>query len=485
MSLDIKKLEQSNIELRAIIDSSWDAIGIINEKSKFIYINKAFTPILGFSKDELLQLNFESLIHQKYKEKFSSLIQNYKTNNNKEQLTLLCQRKDKQKVYLQITLTRMAENNFFIINAKDITAEISKDQILDAYVSSVQLNTKGLITKGSNSFVNLCMYEKDEFLGQSLLFLHEKDKKEEYLQLWDSIQNNTEYLCKLNYVKKDENKFIVDFKSKKQFNKYGDVIGYTILLFDRTSEDDLQSEIQQKDEILLQQSKLAIMGETIQMLSHEWRQPLNTISLSVQTMDFELEMNGNIKKEEISANLISIKNKVDDLSQTIEEFQNIISLNATAIKTCSKEIISQALKIFENSSDFDRIDFAKILSQTPDYYTYKNELSSILVNLLINSKEAILRNNIKKGVILLKEYVLHDKIYFEISDNAKGIPSDIIDKIFEPYFSTKEEQQGVGLGLYRCKMLIEMHLGGSIKITNHNTGLRVTIELPLNLKGNE
>ena len=143
------------------------------------------------------------------------------------------------------------------------------------------------------------------------------------------------------------------------------------------------------------------------------------------------------------------------------------------------------MKIFENSSDFDRIDFAKILSQTPDYYTYKNELSSILVNLLINSKEAILRNNIKKGVILLKEYVLHDKIYFEISDNAKGIPSDIIDKIFEPYFSTKEEQQGVGLGLYRCKMLIEMHLGGSIKITNHNTGLRVTIELPLNLKGNE
>jgi len=485
MSLDIKKLEQSNIELRAIIDSSWDAIGIINEKSKFIYVNKAFTPILGFSKDELLQFHFENLIHKKYKEKFSSLIENYNNNNNKEQVTLLCQRKDKQKVYLQITLTRMAENNFFIINAKDITTEISKDQILDAYVSSVHLNTQGLITKCSNSFVNLCAYEKNEILGQTLLFLHEEDKKDEYLHLWQSVQNNTEYICKLNYIKKEQNEFIIDFKSKKQFNKYGDVIGYTVLFFDRTNEYDLQSEIQQKDEILLQQSKLAIMGDTIQMLSHEWRQPLNTISLSAQTMDFELEMNNHIPQEEIRANLVSIKNKVDDLSQTIEEFQNIISLKSTAIKTSSKDIIAQALKIFENSSDFNRIDFAKILNNTSDYFTYKNELSSILVNLLINSKEAIFRNNIKKGVILLKEYILHDKIYFEISDNAGGVPLDIIDKIFEPYFSTKEEQHGVGLGLYRCKMLIEMHLKGKISIKNHNTGLRITIELPLNLKGNE
>ena len=80
MSLDIKKLEQSNTELRAIIDSSWDAIGILNEQSKFIYINKAFSPILGFSKDELLKFTFKSLINDKYKDQFTKLIKNYNIN---------------------------------------------------------------------------------------------------------------------------------------------------------------------------------------------------------------------------------------------------------------------------------------------------------------------------------------------------------------------------------------------------------------------
>jgi len=485
MSLDIKKLQQSNIELRAIIDSSWDAIGIIDEKSKFIYCNKAFTPILGFSKEELLSYSFEALINENYKEQFFSLIKNYEVNNNKEQVNLLCQRKDKQNVYLQITLTKMNENNFFIINAKDITSQVSKDQILDAYVPSLQLNVKGLITKVSSSFCALSMYNKKELLGKSLEVLCAKKDQALYFHTWQQIQEKNEYVNKLIYIKKDEKKFIVDIKSKKEFNKYGDVIGYAVLFFDRTSEYDLQSEIQQKDEILLQQSKLAIMGETIQMVSHEWRQPLNVISLLAQTMDFELELDESVPVSDIRSNFINIKEKVDSLSQTIENFQSIISLKSLISKTTSKEIISQALKIFENSEDFKDIDFAKILTQTPDFFTYKNELSSILVNILINSKEAIFRNKIKNGVILLKEYQLNDNIYFEISDNAGGVASSMLDKVFEPYFSTKVEQHGVGLGLYTCKMLIQMHLKGKISIKNHNTGLRVTIIVPLNQEKKE
>ena len=482
MSLDIKKLEQSNTELRAIIDSSWDAIGIINEQSKFIYINKAFSPILGFSKEELLSFTFESLINEKYKDKFSNLIKDYKLNNNKDQLTLLCQRKDKQKVYLEITLTRMNHNDFFIINAKDVTAQVSKDQILDSYVASIELDNEGIIKKCSDAFCKLTGFSKNEIINNKLEKIYCEDKLDTYIKAWECFKAKAEHFTSLQYKNKHNEIFVVDVKSKININKYGDITGYTMLFFDTTNENVLKNEILKKDEILLQQSKLAIMGETIQMVSHEWRQPLNVISLSAQTLDFELEINEDIKTEDIRKNLKTIKEKVDDLSSTIENFQNLISLKSQEIKTTSKEIIDIALKIFENSSDFENIDFAKILNQTPEFYTYKTELATILVNLLINAKEAILRKNVKKGVILLKEYLLNDIIYFEVSDNGGGIKEDIIDKIFQPYFSTKEEKHGVGLGLYTCEIITKMHLKGCISIKNHNTGTRVTIAIPAKLQ---
>ena len=116
---------------------------------------------------------------------------------------------------------------------------------------------------------------------------------------------------------------------------------------------------------------------------------------------------------------------------------------------------------------------------TPDFETYSNELATILVNILINSKEAILKNKTKLGVIKLKEYHIDNSIYFEVSDNGGGISEDIKEKIFEPYFSTKEVQHGVGLGLYMCKTIIEMHFKGSIKVKNHNTGASFIIMLPM------
>ena len=117
--------------------------------------------------------------------------------------------------------------------------------------------------------------------------------------------------------------------------------------------------------------------------------------------------------------------------------------------------------------------------ETRDFETYANELTTVLVNILINSKEAIIKNQIKLGVIKLKEYYINDTIYFEVSDNGGGINEDIMDKIFEPYFSTKEVQHGVGLGLYMCKTIIEMHFKGSIEVKNHNTGATFIIMLPM------
>lgn len=495
MSAEIEKLKQNNNELREIINNSWDGIGIIDKKSKFIYVNTAFSPILGYPKDELLQFTFESLILDEYKNAFRDLLEKNIENRYSSEVQVVCQRKDKQKVYLQITISLMLNKQFFVVSAKDITKQISDDEILDKYVLSAHTAIDDTITKVSSAFTLLSGYSKEDLIGKKQNDTFFKNSKENLLEeLIASVKKDSEWEGKLKCVKKDNTFFWVDVKVKPIYNKYGDITGLTYLMFDITNELTLtsqkqnltnqvslaQDELKQKDKILMQQSKLAIMAETLQMVSHEWRQPLNIISIQAQKLELQYSMDLEPKAEEVVTVLDNIKNTASQLSQTIEEFQNYVNLKSQKKEVQASNIVKKVIEIFKNDKETQNIDFIKdIVDDTPVFETYENELTTIILNLLINSKEAIIKNGVKNGVIKLKEYYQNDMIYFEVSDNGKGIDEGIIHRIFEPYFSTKDSQHGVGLGLYTCKMMIETHLNGTIEAANHNTGARFIIKLPM------
>jgi len=494
MSEDIEKLKNSNNELREIVNNSWDGIGIIDKDTKFIYVNNAFSPILGFTKDDFLQKTFISLVIDSQKEKFDHFVKENITNKYQSEIQVVCQRKDKQKVYLQITISLMLNKKFFVINARDITKQISDDEIQDTYVISCHTDFDGIITKVSKAYCSLSGYNKEDLIGKSYsLMAHEDIQKNIYDELWTTVKNGQQWSGKLKKDKKDNGFFWVNVKIKPMYNKYGDITGFTSLMFDITNElllkddkkaleeqrNEAQDEIKQKDQILVQQSKLAIMAETLQMVSHEWRQPLNIISIQAQKVELDVSMGEGIDEKELIKTLIGIKQTADDLSSTIEDFQRFVSLKSEKKQASPLDIIKKSVKIFQNAPQSEDIDFLKDTMNTPDFETYANELSTILVNILINSKEAILKNNTKLGVIKLKEYYIDDTIYFEVSDNGGGISPAIMDKIFEPYFSTKDVQHGVGLGLYMCKTIIEMHFKGSIEVKNHNTGATFIIMLPM------
>ncbi len=495
MSSEIEKLKRNNNELREIINNSWDGIGIIDKQSKFIYVNTAFSPILGYPKEELLQFTFESLILDEYKNAFKHLLEKNIENRYSSEVQVVCQRKDNQKVYLQITISLMLNKQFFVVSAKDITKQISDDEILDKYVLSSHTNIDNIITKVSSAFSALSGYAKEDLIGQKQNEIIFKNAKEDLLlELITCVKQNKEWTGQLECQRKDQSVFWVDVKVKPMYNKYGDITGLTYLMFDITNELTLtsqkqnltnqvslaQDEIKQKDKILIQQSKLAVMAETLQMVSHEWRQPLNIISIQAQKLELQYSMDLEPKPDEVVTVLESIKNTASQLSSTIEEFQNYVNLKSTKKEVKASQIINKAVEIFKNDKEAQNIDFIKdVMEETPLFETYENELTTILLNLLINAKEAILKNDVKNGVIKLKEYFKDDAICFEISDNGKGIKEEIMDRIFEPYFSTKDSQHGVGLGLYTCKMIIETHLNGIIEATNHNTGARFIIKLPI------
>lgn len=495
MSLDdIQKLKRNNQELQEIINHSWDGIGIIDKSTKFVYVNNAFMPILGFSKDELISKKLTSLMEEKYVEDFiSHLIVKDKDKKHKAEIDIVCNRKDGKKVYLKITISSMLNKNLFVINTKDITAHISDDEILDDYVISMYTDLHGHITKVSSAFLKLSGYSQSDILGKSFSSLAHKDTDQIiYKNINKFLSTQQEWNGKLKKRKKDNSAFWIDLKIKPMYNKYGDVTGYTSLMFDITNEINLndeasllqeqvstaKNEILQKDNLLIQQSKLAVMTETLQRLSHEWRQPLNLISIKAQKLELAYEIEDNPNKNNTINTLEKIKHEADVLSSTIGNFQKFLETKSEKEISKPTIIIKKLLDIFDYKQN-DNIAVIKEINDDIEFKTYEEELTTVLLNILLNAKEAIQRNNIKNGVIKISEYSSNDTIYFEITDNANGIDNEIIHKVFEPYFSTKEVKHGVGLGLYTSKLIVNMHLNGIITVNNYSNGTNFKISLPI------
>ncbi|WP_298750678.1 PAS domain S-box protein [uncultured Arcobacter sp.] len=465
MGSDLEKLKSTNHELKEIINNSWDGIGIIDFKSKFLYVNDALSPILGYSNIELLSRNFVDFVNYEYKISFLQLLRDNMRNSYDTDINVLCTRKDKKPIYLKVTISLMLNKKFFVLNAKDITKQISDDQILNNYVISSHTDKYGFITKVSDAFCKLTGYAKSELLGRShAVIQHEDTPSELFKDMWDTILKGKDWTGKIKNVKKNNDIFWVDIKIKPMNNKYGDITGFTALMFDITHELELD------EKVIAQDNKLNIMSETIKTISHEWRQPLNTISILAQKLSLEVEEN-----ETFTDALKIITENVRNLSNTIEEFKSLIEVEAQKEVVELKKLIETLIKPYKRITEFEIECDNKIIIET-----YESVLVSVFNNIVKNSIEAMQRNMIvdnKKIIVQVKRK--KDFIELFIKDNAGGIEPEHLTKIFEPYFSTKQEKHGVGLGLYIAKNVIELHLKGSISITSSANATITKITLPV------
>ena len=176
--------------------------------------------------------------------------------------------------------------------------------------------------------------------------------------------------------------------------------------------------------------------------------------------------------------LLKIKEEANLLSNTIENFQNFIKPESKSSKTSAKAIIDETLSIFKTNSK-DDIKIEANYEENYSFYILEKYVVIILVNILTNAKEQILRNSIVNGLIEIKQYHLDGSLIIEISDNGGGIKEQILHKIFEPYFSTKEKKHGVGLGLYTSKLITNIKLNGVITAYNNSFGATIKLSIPV------
>ncbi len=228
----------------------------------------------------------------------------------------------------------------------------------------------------------------------------------------------------------------------------------------------------QKEQILFHQSKLAALGEMLGNIAHQWRHPLTRLSLLIQNFDLACKKN-RLTPEFIEKFKKNALMQINYMSDTIDDFTCFFKKDTKKIEFCPYEVINEALKLIEGRLKNNNINLdLKVISKKP-IYGYKSEFSQVILNILNNAVDVLKNKNLTKKHIYIRIY--ENKI--EIEDNGGGVPEDIKEKIFEPYFTTKFQSQGTGIGLYMSKIIITQHFNGRLYFYNSNKGAVFVIEV--------
>ena len=348
--------------------------------------------------------------------------------------------------------------------------------IVDKYVIMSRTDINGRIISISNAFCKISGYESFKLVGKRYDIIRHPEMSNEFFQnLWTTIKSGKVWQGEIKNLKKDGSSYWLKTTILPNFDDAGNITSFDAIGEDITS----QIELKSQQNLLVEQSKSAAMGEMISMIAHQWRQPLQAVSLLIQKLPLIKMLDGEIS-DEILENVISqVGLQVDYMSKTIDDFRDYFKPNKKKEEVYIKDVVNKCIDFLGYLFKLNSIKISYQNSSTSTLKIYLNELVQVFVNLIKNSCDAMLENNIENRAINISSYENENYLFIEFEDNAGGIKSDVITKIFDPYFSTKSNKNGTGLGLYMSKTIIEEHSGGKIDVYNTNFGAKFVIKLPL------
>ncbi len=219
-----------------------------------------------------------------------------------------------------------------------------------------------------------------------------------------------------------------------------------------------------KDLVIFQQAKLASLGEMLSNIAHQWRQPLGSLMMIIQSFKSKMEM-GKLTDTLIKEKVTDALYLADNMSNTLEDFQNFFNPNKDKTHFFISDCISHTLTLSKYLLEQENIKIIIDIKSNTKIYSFYNELSHVILNLISNSKDA-LKDKKNPKIIKINVKKSNNNIKINLYDNGGGIDKEILPKIFEPYYTTKYKSAGTGIGLYMSKQIIEKHMLGDIKGTN-------------------
>lgn len=235
-------------------------------------------------------------------------------------------------------------------------------------------------------------------------------------------------------------------------------------------------ELRAKDELLIAQSKLAAVGESLAHISHQWKQPLSQINSVVLNIEADYE-NEELSSNKLEEHLNEIEKLTFYMSDTINSFNNYLEPNKKEEIFSMKDAFEDAFDLVYRLYESKRIECSLNIIEDSFVKGVKKEFVQALLVILNNAKDVLEEREIKKRKIKIKIFKKENKSILEISDNAGGIEKKYFKKIFDPYFTTKPHSQGTGHGLCMAKMIIEKSMHGTLNVKNDNKGANFCIRL--------
>jgi len=372
------------------------------------------------------------------------------------------------------------------LDAKDKLLHI-KEEFNSFFELSINLqiisSVEGKILQINNASKTMLGYEKEELINTIFLdLIHPEDLNRTIEEMQKLEKGEIVYFFENRYKHKNGTYINLAWSATTDItNKLIFATAQNI-----TNAKKLEKESKEKERLLFQQSKLAAMGEMLGNIAHQWRQPLSTISTGATGIKLQKEMNI-LKDKDFNNTMDIINNSAQFLSQTIDDFRGFFDpRNNRVSEFLISETIDKTLKLISSqftSKNIEIIHNSKDISLS----SLENALIQTLLNVLNNSKDALLKIENQKKLIFIDAYSKENTLVIKVKDNAHGISENIIDRIFEPYFTTKHQSKGTGIGLYMSQDIVKSLLKGSISVQNETytyedqkyTGAVFTIEIPL------
>lgn len=362
---------------------------------------------------------------------------------------------------------------------KKLHSELDKFKALSENVIYLETDTKGVVTYASRLLEKTSGFSRNEITGRKYAYLKHRDlPKDIHRDMVTTLSRGEKWKGVFQNRKKERGFYWVDAVAEPVLDTNSTIVGYRSIMYDITD----KKEIEQKNIIIEKQARHAAMGEMISMIAHQWKQPLNSLAMVNFSIQYVNEYEHLDNKE-----LTTASKKIDELiaymSKTIEDFRNFLkpSSSKEKIKLLDliehpRELISPQLQNYGVivESDYDGLEDKNLKIDS-------RKFDQVMLNLYKNSLDEFGEKKIRKPKIKLKVYKEDKKIVLIYSDNAGGIPKHAMEKLFDPYFSTKN-QNGTGLGLYMTKMIIEDHLHGRISAANNDEGAVFEIVIPYKKK---
>ncbi len=339
----------------------------------------------------------------------------------------------------------------------------------------------------NDAFIKSTGYTLSDVVGKKTNILQSGQKSKKFYQnLKKTIHSGKKWSGEFINKNKEGNLIYEKASITPVFDDKGKIIEFIAIKLDITKETIIEQQLKEQEKLLVDQSKLAAMGEMIANIAHQWRQPLSVISTGVTGMQLQKEY-GILSDEEFNKTCKFIDKNVQYLSNTIDDFRNFIKGdNNKTIFDLEKQIHS-VLHLVEGSTKRHDITIVLDLQNDIKINGYENELIQCFMNIYNNAKDALIQNDIEKKYIFISANTKKDHIEINIKDNANGIPTEILPKIFEQYFTTKHKSVGTGLGLNMTYNIIVERMNGTIQAINEEytyndknyKGANFIIKLPL------